>query len=35
MSKVHILDSYYKMGFSQVEKSSPYGVVKGLSLIHI
>lgn len=29
MSKVHILDSYYNMGFSQVEKSSPYGVVKG------
>lgn len=29
MSKVHILDSYYKMGFSEVEKSSPYGVVKG------
>lgn len=29
MSKVHILDSYYEMGFSQVEKSSPYGVVKG------
>ena len=30
MSKVHILDSYYnKMGFSRVEKSSPYGVVKG------
>lgn len=29
MSKVHILDSYYKMGFSQVEKSSPYGVIKG------
>ena len=29
MSKVHILDSYYQMGFSEVEKSSPYGVVKG------
>lgn len=29
MSKVHILDSYYKMGFSQVKKSSPYGVVNG------
>lgn len=29
MSKIHILDSYYKMGFSEVEKSSPYGVVRG------
>ena len=29
MSKIHILDSYYKNGYSRVVKSSPYGVVKG------
>lgn len=29
MSKIHILDSYYKNGHSRVVKSSPYGVVKG------
>lgn len=34
MSKVHILDSYYKMGFSQVEKSSPYGIVKGYARLN-
>lgn len=34
MSKVHILDSYYKMGYSQVEKSSPYGVVKGYAQLY-
>ena len=34
MSKVHILDSYYNMGFSQVEKSSPYGIVKGYARLN-
>lgn len=29
MSKVHILDSHYTMGYSRVVKSSPYGVVRG------
>lgn len=33
MSKVHIVDSYYDKGYSQVIKNSPYGVVHGAAML--